>query len=115
MAGEASAMDISLRPDVLLVVERSRRVLCKVNTAKAEKRRLPLGRRPASRHQSIHQGAQPGAPPLHLESRSRRNYRRCPSRAPNVGINPLVVYTPARPATKTISNSVGASVKYQMD
>ncbi len=82
-------MDIPLRPDVLLVAERSRRVLCKVNTAKAEKRRLPLGRRPASRHQSLHQGAQPGAPPLRLESRSRRNYRRCPSRAPNVGISPL--------------------------
>lgn len=29
MAGEAAAMDIPLRPGILLVAERNRRVLCK--------------------------------------------------------------------------------------
>lgn len=69
MVGQASALDLPLRPDVLLMAQCRRRLLCKAHPAAPEKRRLPLRCRSPGRHQPLHKGAQRGASPLRLEGR----------------------------------------------
>ena len=89
LASQASALDLPLRADLLLVAQRSRRFLRQAHAPTVEERRVPLRGRPPGRHQSLHQRAQSGARALHLESRCRQDHRRRQTRAPNVGINPL--------------------------
>jgi len=56
LVGKASALDLSLRPDILLMAQCRRGLLCQADTAATEKRRLPLRCRSAGRHQPLHQG-----------------------------------------------------------
>lgn len=68
--------DLSLRANILLMAQRRRGLLCKAHTPTFEARRLSFRRRSSSSHQSLHQGAQPRATTVRVESRSRRNHRR---------------------------------------
>jgi hypothetical protein len=58
LAGQASALDLPLRADILLMAQCRRGLLRQADPTPPEKWRLPLRRRSAGRHQPLHQGAQ---------------------------------------------------------
>ena len=58
MARAASALDFPLHADLLLVAQRRRRLLRHAHQAQTEARRIPIGRRPAGRHQPLPRRAQ---------------------------------------------------------
>ena len=58
LAGTASALDVPLHPDIVILAERGGGVLRETDAAQAQTRRIPLGRRPAGRDQSLHRRTQ---------------------------------------------------------
>ncbi|SDC33884.1 hypothetical protein SAMN05216376_102148 [Mameliella alba] len=59
LAGTASALDVPLHPDIVILAERGGGVLCQTNPAQTQARRVPLGHRPAGRNQPLHRRIQP--------------------------------------------------------
>src|ERR1700683_2343405 len=83
-------MDVPFHTDIRFLAQRCRGLLRDPHQAKAQARRLPLRRRPASRDQSLPRSAQSAAQALHMDRRSRQNHRRRQARAPSVRFDPLV-------------------------
>ena len=54
MARPASALDLPLHPNVGVLAQRRRGLLCQAHAAAAQARRVPIRRRTASRHPSLH-------------------------------------------------------------
>src|ERR1700722_3413712 len=82
-------MDVPFHTDIRFLAQRCRGLLRDPHEAKAQARRLPLRRRPASRDQSLPRSAQSAAQTLHMDRRSRQNHRRRQARAPSVRFDPL--------------------------
>ena len=89
MAGTASPLDLPLHPNLGIMAQRRRGLLRQADEATIKTRRLPIGRRPASRHQSLRRRTQRQTEALHLDRRSRQNYPRRQTRAPSVKFYPL--------------------------
>ena len=90
MAREASALDLPLHPDLVLMAQRRRRLLRQADAPTAQARRVPLRRRTPRRHPALHRRAQPDrGKALRLDRGPRRHHCREKPRVPNVGINPL--------------------------
>src|SRR6266403_743346 len=82
-------MDLPLHADLGQLAQRRRGLLRQVDQAAAQARRLPIDRRPPSRHQPLPRRDQQRTQALHLDSRSRRNHRRRQAWAPSVRFDPL--------------------------
>ena len=91
-AAEARAADGFARGDAGQILkghpENIRHAVQALDEAPAQARRLPLGRRPPGSHQPLPRRAQRRGKTLHLDRRSRQNYRRRQTRAPSVRFDP---------------------------
>ena len=90
VAGPPPPLDFPFQPDIKLLAERHRRVLCQAYPPKTETRRLPIRERPENRNRPLHRTAQRRrSQTLQMARQPRRNHRRQKSGVPIVGINPL--------------------------
>jgi hypothetical protein len=89
MARPASPLDLPLHAYFGIVAQCRRGLLRKAYQAAIEARRLPIGRRLASRDQSLRPGAQRRAEALHMDCRSRQNNPSRQTWAPSVRFDPL--------------------------
>src|SRR6187401_2226895 len=89
MADPASPLDLPLHTHLGVVAQCRGGLLRQAHQAAIEARRLPIGRRPASRNQSLRPRPQCRAQALHLDCRSRQNNPGRQTRAPSVRFDPL--------------------------
>ena len=76
-------------PNIGILAQRRRGLLRQAHEAAIETRRLRIGRRLASSHQSLRRRTQRRTETLHMDCRSRQNYPGRQTRAPSVRFDPL--------------------------
>ena len=83
------ALHLPLHPDLVLLGQCGRRLVCQAHPAAAQARRLHLDRRTSGRHQPLHRRRQRQAQAVRLDQIRRRHPRRCPARETSVRSDPL--------------------------
>ena len=89
LAGPPSALDVPLHPDLGVLAQRCRGVLCQAHPPPAQTRRLSFARRLAGRDQPLSGRTQPQHKAIHLDRRPRSHHRRRKPRVPSVKLDPL--------------------------
>jgi transposase len=89
----SSALHLPFHPDLVLLGQGGRRLVCQAHPATAQTRGLQIDCRTASHHQSIHRRSQPQAQAVRLDQIRQCHPRRCQKREANVRIDPLAYPT----------------------
>jgi len=89
LVAAAFALHLPLHPDLVLLGQRGRRLVCQAHRATPQTRRLHLNRRAAGRHQPLHSRRQRQAQAVRLDQIRRRHPRRRQPRETSVRCDPL--------------------------
>ena len=85
----APALDVPLHPDLGVLAQRRRGLLCQADPPAIATRRVSLARRPPGRHQSLPCRTQRQSKAVRLDRRPRPHHRRRKPREPSVRFDPL--------------------------
>src|SRR5271166_3767375 len=113
MDRQTSAVRIPLHPDVSLLAQCRRRLLCQTHQKASQARRVPIPPRTQRRHPPLPRRRQRKPKALYLDQGPQQNHRSRQTRAPSVRFDPLAtkpIATGSPPEPKTMGIVVVAAL-----